>query len=244
MGSMTDARGLPAALARGAVALIVAVALWEFAARSVGVSFMVPDSASVLARMGGVYARSDFWANAGITLWRAAAGYAAAVIVGVPFGLALGGGNALRLLLGSLVAALAATPLIALAPLVTLWFGLGDASKIALAFACAVFPLINEMMTGLTRSRHSDDADDALLAPTRDHGMTRSAVAGLRVAVVPALAAVLVAEMFGSADGFGSLIARFAAALDAGAIVATVLVAAVPAIVAVAVLRSIETRLP
>jgi ABC-type nitrate/sulfonate/bicarbonate transport system permease component len=242
---MTSSWSFLIALARGVLALIVAAALWEFAARYVGLSFLVPDLATVLGSMAGLYVQADFWTNAGISLWRALAGYAAAAIVGVPIGLALGGGSALRLLLGSLVGALAAAPLIALAPLTTLWFGVGDASKVVLAFVSAVFPLINKMMTGLTRAQGPAGAKSApASAHARDFGMTRCAVAGLRVAVVPAVGAVLVGEMVGSARGLGLTLANLAAALDTAGLVAVFLVAAMPAIIAVALLRSIELRLP
>jgi ABC-type nitrate/sulfonate/bicarbonate transport system permease component len=73
--------------------------------------------------------------------------------------------------------------------------------------------------------------------------MARCIVAGLRAALIPAIGAVVIAEMIGSVSGLGLLMMNATAALDVPTIVAVFLVVALPGIVAASILRSIEASL-
>jgi NitT/TauT family transport system permease protein len=216
------------AVSHGILALIIAALIWEIAALAAGNPMLVPDLGPVIGQAIRYFSVESFWTNAWTSAERFLAGYGAAVIVGLPVGLALGRLKALRLALGSLVSGLAAAPLIALAPLTTLWWGPDSASKVSLAFAAAVFPLANEIMTGLVGA---------------EPNMARSIIAGMRIAIVPAAVAVVVAEMVGSVAGLGLLLMNAAGAYDVAGILAVFLVLSLPIIVVVSILRSIEIGL-
>jgi ABC-type nitrate/sulfonate/bicarbonate transport system permease component len=242
--AMTSPLKLLIAAARGVVALIVAALLWELIARRIGSERLVPDVLSVIRAIVRAFLSETFWEHVAATLRRLGAGYTAAAVVGIPVGLALGRVGALRLALGALVSGLASSPLVILAPLTTLWLGVGDGSKVLLAFISAVFPLMGSIMDGLAQAQpHTSGEMPRASAPERSSEMARCIVAGLRAALIPAIGAVVIAEMIGSVSGLGLLMMSATAALDVPTIVAVFLVVALPGIVAASILRSIEAGL-
>ncbi|WP_085586573.1 ABC transporter permease, partial [Thalassospira mesophila] len=70
-----------------------------------------------------------------------AAGYAAAAIIGIPVGLLLGRYRFMEAAFGIYITAGYATPLIALVPLMILWFGLGFTVKAVIVFLLSFFPI-------------------------------------------------------------------------------------------------------
>jgi ABC-type nitrate/sulfonate/bicarbonate transport system permease component len=241
---MTSPLKILTATARGVLALVVAALLWELVALCVGPAMLIPDLLTVIRTMVRAYSLAVFWENVATSLRRLAAGYAAAAVIGIPIGLALGRVKALRLVLGALVSGLASSPLVVLAPLTTLWLGVGDGSVVLLAFMSAAFPLMSRIMAGRAHAEpQKADAMPQAQAREQRSDVLHRIVAGLRVALIPAVGAVVVAEMVGSVSGLGLLLMNSAGAYDVAAIVAVVLVIALPSIVAVDVLRSIEAHL-
>jgi ABC-type nitrate/sulfonate/bicarbonate transport system permease component len=222
------------ALGRGIFALIVAALVWEIAALCVGNEMLVPDLGTVIGSTIDLYSKGSFWGHAWSSAQRFLAGYGAAVIIGIPVGLALGRIKAVRLTLGSLVSGLAAAPLAVLAPLTTFWWGADSAAKVSLAFVAAVFPLMNKIMTGLAGAEPHSPAG---------YRVTRCILAGLRVAIVPATVAVVVAEMLASVSGLGLMLMNAAGLSHVSWILAVFLIISLPVIVLTHILRSIETRL-
>ncbi len=77
------------------------------------------------------------------------AGFAIAIVIGVPLGILMGWYSRLNAVLEPFVSALYATPRIALLPLVVIWFGIGLASKVAIVFLGAIFPILVNTITGV-----------------------------------------------------------------------------------------------
>jgi ABC-type nitrate/sulfonate/bicarbonate transport system permease component len=141
-------------------------------------------------------------------------GYAAALIIGVPTGIALGWFKGVSAAFGPIISAFYATPRVALMPLFIIWFGLGITSKIVVVLLSAIFPLIVNLQTGMTT------IDRDLVMVARSYGASRwqifSSIAlpaslpfmitGLRLAAGRALLGVIVAEVFGGSRGIGYLI--------------------------------------
>jgi NitT/TauT family transport system permease protein len=160
------------------------------------------------------------------------------------FGLAIGFG--LGLLLGSLMAesriiekllmpyafALQSLPKVAIAPLVVIWFGFGDGSKIAIAAMLSFFPILINSFTGL-RSVEPERVDlmrslsASRMETYRIVKLPHAApyiFAGLDMAVVYALLGTIVAEFLGAQQGMGVVITQAQAVTDvAGVFAALVL---------------------
>ena len=142
-----------------------------------------------------------------------------------------------------------ATPIIALGPLFILWLGIGVASKIAIVFLTAVFPILINTIAGLTAT------DRTLVDVARSFGATQAQInlkiripaampfitAGLRLSVARALVGVVVAELFGARAGLGFLILTSAQNFDTAALFLGVIIFAIAGVVSVSLLKRIET---
>jgi ABC-type nitrate/sulfonate/bicarbonate transport system permease component len=221
------------AIARGVIAILIVAALWQAAAMATGNTLFMPTLAMVLGRLGQLCVSIAFWEEAWVSLQHLVLGYVPALI-GIPLGLAFAAVTPLRFVFGGLVNGLAATPLIASAPLMAGWLGLGDSAKIVLVFVVAVFALTSEVMTGLARSASTGGA------PDEGRGMARCIVAALRRSFVLAVTAVLVGEMLASAHGLGYLLITAMSLFDFARTAAILVVVALPCAVMAAIARGVE----
>jgi NitT/TauT family transport system permease protein len=186
-----------------------------------------------------------------VSLIEFAGGFGLSVIVGILFGVLMAGSRWARNFFEPWVSMLYATPIIALGPLFTLWLGIGVASKIAIVFLTAVFPILINTVVGLTA------ADRTLVEVARSFGANQSQIyrkvrlpsalpfiiAGLRLGVARALVGVVVAELFGARAGLGFLILISAQNFDTAALFVGVFVLAIAGVASVELLKWIEVRL-
>src|SRR5690606_33192947 len=95
-------------------------------------------------------------------------GFALAAVVGIPLGILIATNDAVRDFVDPWISFLYATPTIALAPLFILWFGIGIASKIAVVFLLAVFPIVINTSTGIrSTDQHLIEAARSFCASRR-----------------------------------------------------------------------------
>jgi NitT/TauT family transport system permease protein len=144
-------------------------------------------------------------------------GFSAAVIVGVALGIVMGWRTRVGYALDPLMTALYASPLVALAPLVVVFFGVGVSGKAILIFLLSVFPFIfnvsagvrsvDRLLINVVRSLGGRERDLYLkvIVPS----VLPYIVAAARIAVGRALVGVLVGEFFAASEGIGYAIARF-----------------------------------
>lgn len=140
-------------------------------------------------------------------------GFSLAVLVGVPLGVLLGWYRRWHALFDPLITMLYTTPRVALLPLLILWLGIGLASKIAVVFLGALFPILMNVIAGM------QTIDETLLMCARSFGakdlkiFTTLALpssvpftlTGLRIGVGRALVGVVVSEMVASTGGIGHM---------------------------------------
>jgi taurine transport system permease protein len=144
-------------------------------------------------------------------------GLAAAVVIGVTIGVAMGWRARVGYALDPLMTALYASPLVALAPLIVVFFGVGVAAKSIIIFSLAVFPFIFNAYAGVRA------VDPLLINVVRSLGGSERQlylkvilpsilpyiVAAARLAIGRALVGVLVGEFFAASEGIGYAVARF-----------------------------------
>jgi NitT/TauT family transport system permease protein len=126
------------------------------------------------------------------------------------------------------------TPIVALAPLFTIWWGFGDWPKIAIAALIAWFPLLVGGLIGFRSvdpaamdfMRSIDASGRQVFLKLRLPSSLPYLAAGMRVALPLALIGAVVAEFFGSREGLGRLIAVSNANLDLATLFAAVIVLA------------------
>lgn len=144
-------------------------------------------------------------------------GLTAAVIVGVVVGVVMGWRVRVGYALDPLMTVFYASPLVALAPLVVVFFGVGVLAKALLIFALAVFPFIfnaaagvravDRLLVNVVRSLGGSEMD--LYLKVIMPSVLPYIVAGARIAIGRALVGVLVGEFFAASEGIGFAIARW-----------------------------------
>jgi taurine transport system permease protein len=144
-------------------------------------------------------------------------GFSAAVIVGVPLGILMGWRVRVGYALDPLMTVFYASPLVALAPLVVIFFGVGVGGKAVIIFFLSVFPFIfnahagvravDRLLINVVRSLGGSERD--LYLKVIFPSVLPYIVAGARIAVGRALIGVLVGEFFAASEGIGYAISRF-----------------------------------
>lgn len=184
--------------------------LWEISARLEFVdSLFLPPLTSALAQFY-VHGEMLLW-DALVSLGRAFSGLAIGGFIGLVTGMLMARYRPFEQLLDPLIAALFPTPKLALFPLLMVWLGLGDASKIALVAITAFFPIAINTYAGMR------GVDKFLIWNAKTKGanafqmLTRVMLpaalpfifAGLRVATSFSFLLVVAAEMLGASGGLG-----------------------------------------
>jgi ABC-type nitrate/sulfonate/bicarbonate transport system permease component len=144
-------------------------------------------------------------------------GFTAAVIVGVSVGIVMGWRTRVGYALDPLMTLLYASPLVALAPLVVVFFGVGVSGKAIIIFVLSVFPFVfngyagvravDPLLINVLRSLGGRERDIYLkvIIPS----VLPYIVAGARIAIGRALVGVLVGEFFAASEGIGYAIAKW-----------------------------------
>ncbi len=144
-------------------------------------------------------------------------GFSAAVVFGVPLGIVMGWRERVSYALDPIMTVFYASPLVALAPLVIVFFGVGVSGKAIIIFVLAIFPFIfnaqagvravDPLLINVVRSMGGTEWDlyRKVLLP----GVLPYIVAGARIAVGRGLIGILVGEFFAASEGIGYAIARF-----------------------------------
>jgi len=144
-------------------------------------------------------------------------GFTAAVVIGVPLGIVMGWRERVSYALDPIMTVFYASPLVALAPLVIVFFGVGVSGKAIIIFVLSVFPFIfnaqagvraiDPLLINVVRSLGGSERD--LYLKVLIPGVLPYIVAGARIAVGRGLIGILVGEFFAASEGIGYAIARF-----------------------------------
>jgi NitT/TauT family transport system permease protein len=200
----------------GSAAVAVFLHLWELAGRTALVNPLFLSYPTAIAATGmRMWTSGELMEHIRVSGAEFALGYALAAGTAVPVGLAAGWYRRLGFVLDPFVAALNATPRIALMPLIVLWVGIGIWSKVAVIFLGAFFPICLSTFSGVrtvsdihVRVARSFQAGDAHLFRTIVlPSCVPFILAGLRLGVGRALVGVVVGELYGASAGLGFLIA-------------------------------------
>ena len=144
-------------------------------------------------------------------------GLCAAVVVGVPLGIVMGWRVRVGYALDPLMTIFYASPLVALAPLLVIFFGVGLPGKTIIVFSLAVFPFIFNACAGVRAVdrrlidvvRSLGGGEWALYRKVLLPSVLPYVVAAARIAIGRALIGVLVGEFFAASEGIGFAISRY-----------------------------------
>ena len=226
------------------------LALWQIGATLMN-SRLLPGPDVVLVVLAQATASGELLFHLGITLWRVAASFALAMLIGVAIGILLGRKQGLDRYMDSWLVLFLNIPALVTIILAYVWFGLIEAAAIA---AVAVNKIPNVAVT-LREGARALDKD--LLEMARAYRLDR--VTTLRHVVLPQLTPyimaaarsglaliwkiVLVVELLGRSDGVGFQIQLFFQLFDVPSILAyTLAFVVVVQAIELAILQPLERR--
>ncbi|HET7166191.1 MAG TPA: ABC transporter permease [Pseudolabrys sp.] len=145
-------------------------------------------------------------------------GLTIALIVGIPLGIAMARIRWLDWALDLPINALYATPLVAVVPLLVLWFGIYLKAKIIVVFLFAVFPVLINTYQGV-RECDKNMLEVAHSFRSSEWRVWRDVllpfavpyiIAGIRLAIGRGLIGMIIAEFYTTISGLGFMITRYA----------------------------------
>jgi len=249
-------RSQTARLARGrltaALSVVGGLVLWEIAGRYlVKNKLFLATPLQALSKIGTTLATGELQHHAWVSTQEFLMGFVVACLAGILIGLVIARSEYIANALNPWVSGIYATPIVAIAPLFILWFGIGIWSKVAVVVSLVVFPVIINTEVGIR------SADRQLIEMVRAFGATPTQVfwkvslpaatpfilAGLRLGVGRGLIGVVVGELFGARAGLGFMIVQASEVFDMPLLFAGILVLAAAGIVMTAGFRSLERHL-
>ena len=236
-------------LVRG-VSILVALVAWEFFGRQVNPLFMSYPSAIVAAGLN--VAATGELESAFLDSARALVlGFGLAAVVGVALGLVMGRYRIVEWALDPYVNALYATPLVAIIPLVMLWFGLGFSAKLFIVFIMTLFPILINTAAGVANVSQSL-VDVALAFAANERQVFTKIImpaalpyimTGLRLGIGRAIIGMVVAEFFTAITGLGAMIVKYGNFFKTDVMLVPVLILMVLGIVLTEALKRAETAI-
>lgn len=213
-----------------AVTLLV-LAAWEVVVRALGVlPVVMPPPSAVLAVIAGRWPLllEHLWP----TFYQTVLGFLLSVVGGVAIAVLLVYSEPIRRGVLPLLVTSQIVPKVAVAPLLVVWFGIGDLSRLMLAFLIAFFPVVINTVVGLT------SVDEDYIRMARAFMGTRAQIfakvrlphalplifGGMKISITLAVIGIVVAEFVAAQEGLGYLIVMANGLLDTPLMMAAIAV--------------------
>lgn len=135
--------------------LLVLLAVWWLVAALQWISpLFLPPPGQVLAKLIAIAGPQGFmdatlWQHLGASLTRILVALLAAVMIGIPVGIAMGLSPTVRGILDPLIELYRPVPPLAYLPLMVIWFGIGETSKILLIYLAIFAPVAMSALAGV-----------------------------------------------------------------------------------------------
>lgn len=214
-------------------------------------STVLPGPISVIQTMIDSLASGKLERNMAISMYRAVSGFVIGGSIGFILALASGLSKTMRLLLDSSVQMLRNIPHLALIPLLIIWLGVGEASKIALVAVGVLFPIYINTFHGLTT------VDPELIEMGRSYQLSKwqlftkillpgalpSILVGVRYALGVMWTTLIVSETIASSSGIGYMSTNAQNFMDMATIIMCIVIYALLGKLSDVVAKSLENSL-
>lgn len=231
------------------VSVALVLAAWEGAARAGWVPpLFLPAPSAVAAELVQLVRSGELARSLALSLTRIGLGLLIGAASGFIIGVLVGISRIAEALLDPLIALTYPIPKIAVLPLLVLWLGIGEASKVAVIAVGVFFPVCVNTITGVRNT------DPLLVRAAVSLGATRWQVirkvvmvsalptvfAGLRLATGMALLLVVSAEMIAASAGIGFLVLHAGDLMLVTRLIAGVVVLSILGITSTWLIKTIE----
>ncbi|GAB6903091.1 ABC transporter permease [Kineosporia succinea] len=210
---------------RAWLALTVAVLLWEGLVRALDTpKYVLPAPTAMIEQFTEHHELflNGLWATTRMSLY----GLAAAIVIGVVLGVAMGRSALFEELAFPFLNIIRVMPTVAIAPLLIIWFGRGGVPIVICSCLIAVFPIIVDVAHGLTSvdedlvnmMKLANASELSILLRVRIPNALPYLFSSFRVAAPGAVVGALLGEYIGSREGLGYLITVYSAQLNTAAV--------------------------
>jgi ABC-type nitrate/sulfonate/bicarbonate transport system permease component len=242
-------RGFVRRRAPGVAALFALILIWYVAVAILDPSpVLFPGPGAVATEFVEVWRGGLLLPALSDSMQALAVGLIAALVVGILLGIPFGASPVLDAISSPYLWGFFATPRIALAPLVVLWFGFGFETKVWLVFLSAVIPIILSCQEGVKT------VDESLVRAARAFGARRRDLfakvvapytlpfiaSGIRNGISRGFVGLLVVEMTVGSGGIGTQVMRSMRRFDSARMFALVIVLVVVALALISLSRRLE----
>jgi ABC-type nitrate/sulfonate/bicarbonate transport system permease component len=203
------------------ISFVVVISLWEYFGRRINpILFTYPSAvAQAFVSLVGSGELQSYMTSSLLVLTYASI---FAIVVGVLLGVVMGRYVIVEWAADVYVSALYSTPMVAVVPLIVLWFGFKIPAKVVIVFSFMVFPVLLNTVEGVKNvDRNLQEVARSFCSSESQlwrHLIIPSAipfiVAGIRLAIGRGLVGMIVAEFYTSVTGLGYMIVRYANALE------------------------------
>ena len=248
---------LPRRLSLSLATLLALLALWWLVARLGWVDpLFLPPPGRVLAQLVTLAGDQGFmdatlWQHLGASLQRILIALLAAAVFGISTGLAMGLSPTVRGMLDPLIELYRPVPPLAYLPLMVIWFGIGETSKVLLIYLAIFAPVAMATLAGV------QSAQQVRLRAARSLGASRVQVlwhvilpgalpeilTGLRIGLGVGWSTLVAAELIAATRGVGFMVQSAGEFLATDVVLAGILVIALVAFVLELGLRALQRRL-
>lgn len=191
------------------------LALWEGIVRLGGYPpFILPSPEDVLRRLMALLATGTLWRHTGVTLGEVLAGLSLGTVFAVILGYVLSHSPLAERLLAPYIIASQAVPVVAVAPLLVIWFGTGLLSKVLVSALIVFFPVLVNTIVGVRSV--DQDLRDLMRSLEASRWQTlwileipsalQILLGGLKIGATLAVIGAVVGEFVASNRGLGYLI--------------------------------------
>jgi ABC-type nitrate/sulfonate/bicarbonate transport system permease component len=236
----------------GTVSVVLFLAVWELVGNVyqwinplfMSAPSLILKAAIELFRSGEIW--NDLYVSGVEFFW----GFILSVVVGIPFGIAVGWYKRAAYIFDPFVNAMNATPRVALLPLIIIWLGIGILSKVGIIFLGSVFPLMINTRDGVKTTPVN------LLNAAKSFGASQWQIfgsvvlpstlpfilTGLRLAVGRALIGVFVGELYAATAGIGFMVTVAGATFQTDKVFVGILIFIIAGLIGTNALDRIERR--
>ncbi|MCU1489488.1 MAG: transporter permease [Acidimicrobiaceae bacterium] len=227
-----------ASLAAGPLSVVVFLGIWQIAGGRIN-PILLSQPTAVAQAFGHLARTGILWPAFARAMEDLLVGYLSAVVIGIGTGVLMGRHRAVERVLSPYVTFFQATPLIALTPLVVIWFGLGFMSEIAITFLLAVWTIIINTCEGV-KSTPPLLLDMARIYHASERKVVRKIAipnavpyifAGLKIAVAKALIGMIIAGMDITLKGLGGLVTTYGNEFQTASLLAAVITSSVVGVI-------------
>jgi NitT/TauT family transport system permease protein len=191
----------------GALAIILGIILWQVVALYVVQDpFILPGPSDVLSAFVALFGKGTLLQDFAASLLHFAIGLGAALLIGIPIGIAMGWNRRFDAFLDPVIEILRPIPPLAWIPFAIVWFGLTPYSAGFVIFIGAIFPIVINTYSGFRGVPRVFVEAGKMLGCTKNRDLIRyiafpaalpSVATGIRIATGVGWMCLVAAELFG-----------------------------------------------